>query len=193
MATTSTQAPPTSDPSVVARLASKRDKWKGEAARLATEKAATEKERDDLKKQLEGLSGSGDRVKELEAQLRTMKHRGLFDRLAGESGAKQKALDTLFRESGYRADGDEPDEKAIRAALEKLRESHDFAFEAREEGGEGEERPASEKKKPAPDAGRGKPSDGKGTVYITREQLADPKWALDPANAEIKKTAKVRG
>lgn len=199
MATQSTStAPPTSDPSVVARLASKRDKWKAEAGKLATAKDAAEKRARELEQKLQDLE-KGDapaRVKELEAQLRTLKHRATFDRLARERGAAPDVLDDLFALSGYKAEGDEPDEAAIGKLLDDAA-AHPARsrFFAEWDGDEGEgeegggEPPA---RRPAPDAGRGARNRGEGTVYLTRDQLADPAFMLDPRNADLKARARVK-
>lgn len=195
MATTNT-APPTSDPQVVARLASKRDKWKGEARKLSDAHAEATKTIAELQKKLQDLekADAPARVKELEGQLRTLKHRALFDRLARERGASADVLDDLFALSGYKAEGDEPDEadigKLLDAAAAHPSRSRFFAEWDGEEGDD--QGGAKEPPAPAPDAGRGRRNGGEGTVYITRDQLADPKFMLDPRNAELKARAKIK-
>lgn len=169
----------------------RRDHWKGIATTALTERDDARKELDTLRAKLKEVEGAPDRARQLEGELKTLRTRHTFDRLARERGASDEVLDDLFQLSGFKG---ELDEKAAAKWLDEAKEhparSRHFAKadEAEEKGDEPEEKPA---KKPSPETGRGKRADGKGTVTITRAMLADPAWALDPRNAEIKRTAKV--
>lgn len=188
------------DPSVVARLASQRGHYKTQARETA-------KERDTLKEQLKALATEleaakkGDqsgRVKELEGELRTLRHRRAFDRLAKERGAADDVLDDLFDLLKYKADKDDPDEDAIAKMLDdaaKHRARSRFFAEwdgDDDEGDEEEERTPPRREAPV-DGGRGGRHRPEGSVAITREQLADPKFMLDPRNAARIKNAKIKG
>lgn len=189
------------DSGKITRLAIQRTKYRDAARKAIKDHKAANARVAELETQLDGLkkSDSSGRVQELEGQLRTLKHRRAFDRAAKAAGVKDEDLDDLFALSGYRAEGDEPDAKAIGRLLDdaKAHPSRQRYFGQDEGGeaegqGEGREGPPPARKEPPADAGRGRRGDGKGTVYVTAEQLADPKWALDPRNAEVKKTAKIR-
>lgn len=125
--TTSTvAAPPTSDPQIVARLASKRDKWKGQAQSLTTERDALKIERDRLLKENEDLkkkadtSASARRVQELEGKLLETEHRKVFDRVAKAAGVPEDSLDLVYQQTGYKPEG-EPDEATIGASIEEAK------------------------------------------------------------------------
>lgn len=173
---------------VLGRYKAKLKEQSGTIAEGRKARAALQKQVEDL-----GKADRSGRVKELETEVRTLRHRGAFDRLAKARGAADEDLDDLFALSGYKAEGDAVDEKALGKLLdEQVAHPARKKYFAAAEGDAGDERPAPGAKEPPPDVGRGKRGDGKGTVYVTREQLADPKWALDPKNAEIRRTAKVR-
>lgn len=185
------QAPSAAQGEIIGRMKAKIKELSRRLQKKTDSESALAKKVGDLEK-----ADQSGRVKELEAEVRTLKHRGAFDRAAKARGAADEDLDDLFALSGYRAEGDTVDEKALGRLLDE-QAAHPsrkkfFARAEGEGGGEGEERPAPTPKaqEPGPDAGRGKRTDS--TVYITREQLADPKWALDPRNAELKRTAKVK-
>lgn len=187
------------DPSVVARLASQRGHYKTQARAAAEERDAARKEADALKAELE-TAKKGDqagRVKELEGELRTLKHRRSFDRLAKERGASEDVLDDLFDLLKYKADKDDPDEDAIAKMLDDASKhparSRFFAeWDGDEEADEEEERTPARRETPV-DGGRGGRHRAEGSVSLTREQLADPKFMLDPRNAARIKNAKIKG
>lgn len=202
------------DPAVISRMASQRGHYKQQAR-------ATAKELGEAREQLKTLSGEletlkkGDqsgRVKELESELRTLRHRRAFDRLAKERGASDDVLDDLFEVLKYRADKDDPDELAIGKLLDEAKEhkgrSRFFAAPSADDdddqadddepgsrfGDRGRERKAEPPaRKPGTDPGRGgrsRPEDGPS---LTRDQLSDPKFMLDPRNAERIRNARIRG
>lgn len=195
------------DSGKITRLAIQRTQYRDAARKAIRENKAALQKIAELEGQLDGLkkADSSGRVAELEGQLRTLKHRSAFDRAAKLAGVKEEDLDDLFSLSGYRAEGEEPDAKTIGRLIDdaKAHPSRKRYFaEAEGEGqaegaaeGQGDAKPAQApaRKEPPPDAGRGKRGDGKGTVYLTREQLADPKFMLDPRNRDLIKGAKVKG
>jgi hypothetical protein len=204
-----TEKPAGPDPDLVARLATQKRKFKDSAKQLTAERKDLRKQVETLTAQLEKLSKEtpAGKVQELETQLRTLKHRGVFDRLARDRGAPDDVLDDLFVLLKYQADKDEPDEAAIAklldAAAEHPSRSRFFAAWDDDDDDQGGAEPESEPsrtdreeiapgRRTAPDAGRGGRPRESGGVTLTRDQLADPRFMLDPKNAELKKTAKIR-
>ena len=202
----------------IARLASQRTKYRDAARAAVKERKAAANQLEEALQQIEGLKkgDASSRVKELEGQLRTLRHRGAFDRMAKARGASDEDLDDLFALSGYKADADEPDEKALGRLLDdqKVHPARKKYFAAatddedddqgeggrgdgdrdgdRRRNGRGNEELTPGRREPSPDSGRGRRTDGKGTVFLTRDQLSDPKFMLDPRNAQLKLTAKIR-
>lgn len=188
------------DAGTIGRLAAQRQHYKQQSRQVIKERDEARKQLADLAKQVEDLKkgDSSGRVKELETELRTVRHRRAFDRLAKERGASDDVLDDLFEVLKYKADSDEPDEAAIAKLLDAASEhparSRFFAEwdgDDDDDQGGGDRQPEPVRQ-PSPDAGRGSRHDGKGTVYITRDQLSDPAFMLNPANQELLKNAKVR-
>src|SRR5271157_4858840 len=116
--------------------------------------------------------------------------------------AKAAALKHLWQVSGYKAEADEPDEKALGKLVEDLRKSADYAFEPSDNADFGmrnaeskiQNRQSSRTKygletgaAPEP-AGGGRSTErnkgGDGTI-VTAEMRADPRFMLDPRNREI--------
>ena len=61
--------------------------------------------------------------------IRDRRHYDKFAELAKGAKAKDAALKHLWQVSGYKAEADEPDEKALGKLVEDLRKSADYAFE----------------------------------------------------------------
>ena len=115
----------TTDP-LIPRLASQRTRFRTErdsarkeladaraaVARLTSENATLATRAD--------ASASLKRVDELTAELRTIKHKAVFDRVAKAKGATDDVLDLLYTNSGYKAAGDQADESAIGTLLDGL-------------------------------------------------------------------------
>jgi hypothetical protein len=120
-ATPTPAAPPTSDPEIVARLASKRDKWRTQAKTAQEERDAARQERDALKTELDQLKASpaSKQVEQLRQQLRETKHRVKFDELARAKGVDPESLDLFYQLSGYTPEADEIDEDAIGGLIDE--------------------------------------------------------------------------
>ncbi len=156
---------------------------------------------------LEAKPEASARIAELEASIRDRDHFAEFSKMALESKAKAKALRQLWRDAkdrGYEATGDEPDEKALQAAVARLKSEVDYAFDpetdatttaAREAA-----RPTSRTKyglemrgeEPA-GAGRSERNKGADGTIVTQEMRADPKFMLDPKNRELIRDAALGG
>jgi hypothetical protein len=174
----SESAPPRADAShdTVARLASQRSKFRA-AAEVAT-----------LKQQVidAAKTGGAEEIAALKATIRDNAHRGTFDRLAKAAGVKEKALNDLWERSGYKAEGDVPDESKIKAAIDKQKADRDYLFEPATEaasGAEGLEGPDTPPEpKPGPGRGQGGTQRAAGGQFqATDAQLRDPNWCF--ANA----------
>lgn len=120
------------------------------------------------------------RVDELTAELRGIKHRAVFDKLASEAGVKPGAVDDLYRLSEYKADADTVDEAAVKSLIEAQKASRGFLFG---EADEATEQPAPGT--PAPDqqlpAGPGVNRGGsilKGPRQFTEAQLSDAEFCM---------------
>ena len=178
-----------SDPSIVARIAAKRDKWKSQAAAVTAERDAAIKERDAARAELRRLDETpqAKQIAALKQQIRERDHRAVFDRIAGDKGVIKTAMDDLWKLSEYKAETDTIDEEAIGALIDaqKTERAHLFgeAPSVKEEGGE---KPITPGPKPVPAASRGGPHNpSKSGVVVTRDQRMDPKFMLNPANKEI--------
>jgi hypothetical protein len=189
----------------IARLANQRTKFRGAATKLTSERDTARTElataRADLV-EAQKHAGAAAELAALREQVKADKHRGKFDELAREAGAKPKALDDLWERSGYKADGDVPNEKAMAKLIEAQREARDYLFEA--EGtpaapGDDEEDDGApdvkelEPARPGPARGQGgtKKSSGSQTQF-TDAQLRDPEWCF--ANAgKLAAAAKAAG
>jgi hypothetical protein len=172
----------------VARLATQRSKFRAVAKTLTGE-------RDQLRAQVvkleaavleAGKTGGAARIAELEGQLRDQSHRGKFNELARAAGVRANALDDLWERSGYKAEGDVPDEARMTAAITKQKTDRDYLFEATTdpaEGLEGQEGPDTPPEpKPGPGRGQGGTQRATGGQFqATDAQLRDPAWCF--ANA----------
>jgi|SRR5271166_6948652 len=116
---------PSSDAEHFARLGAQRKKWKDAAARLTTE-------RDEIKKELDELKAkpTDPTAVQLRAELRELKHRQVFDRLARESKARPEALDDLWKLSGYTAETDLADEVKLKEMIESQAKTRAYLFDS---------------------------------------------------------------
>ena len=174
----------------IARLAAQRTKFRGAVAKLTTERDAANTRIAQLEADLTEARKAGPAVEELaalKAQVKLEKHRGKFDELARAAGAKEKGLADLWEKSGYKAEGDVPDEAAIKAAIARQQTERDYLFEPPGDNGQGEAEggpdvttpPELEQPRPGPARGQGgtRRSTGSAT-QVTDAQLRDPAWMM---------------
>ena len=188
---TATAAPPApaaeaSDIGTVARLGAKASKFKSIAKKQASDLEQAQAKVTELEKKLADLekSGGAQRIAELELKLKEVGHRSKFNDAAKAAGADERALDDIWEKSGYKAEGDTPDEGKIKAAIESVKTNKPFFFKA-----DGQQ--ATEQPQIVPGPGRGQggtaPNDA-GPLGITQAQLRDPNWCRQN-QAAIQKAA----
>ncbi len=178
-------------------LTSERDEYRDALSEVSTE-------RDSLRSAPEAAS----RIAELEASIRDRDHFAEFSKMALESKAKAKALRQLWRDAkdrGYKPESDEVDEKALQAAVARLKTEVDYAFDPETEtnvtAAREAARPTSRTKYGLDVEGPITPGGGrssernKGTdgTIVTQEMRADPKFMLDPKNRELIRDAALGG
>jgi hypothetical protein len=172
----------------IARLAAQRTKFRGAVAKLTGQRAEDATRIAKLEADLAEARKAEGAVKELadlKAKVKLDGHRGKFNELARAAGAREKALEDLWEKSGYKADGDLPDETAIKAAIAKQQTDRDYLFEPPGENGQGGSEggpdesgePEAEQPRPGPARGQGgtRKSSGSAT-QITDAQMRDPLW-----------------
>ncbi len=178
------------------KLGSERDDYRESLSKLSDERNA-------LKSQVASPDALTARIAELESSIRDRQHYDKFVELAKGAKAKETALKHLWQVSGYKAEADEIDEKALGKLVDRLRQEADYAFDRHDED-PGFSTVTRESVKarsglefrntPAP-AGGGRSSrnqGGDGTI-ITAEMRADPRFMLDPRNRELIATAAKEG
>jgi hypothetical protein len=155
-------------------------------------------ERDALKAKVADPDAQTARIAELEAAIRDRQHYDKFAELARAAKAKEAAVKHLWQVSGYQADADEIDEKALQSLVVKLKQDADYCFEADTASvtGAAKEaaRPTSRTKygldmtdAPTPASGgrSGERNQGADGTIITAEMRMDPKFMLDRRNREL--------
>jgi hypothetical protein len=160
---------------LIGRLKSKLKEFGTRLGALEAERDAAVKQRDaaqaaatdaETKFNAEPLKGEVERLK---GELREKTHRTVFDRLAAEKGVAKDALDLLYQNSGYKADKDEADEKAIGVLIDDLKAKPGVSRLF----GEGQAPPPP----PAPGGGQGGRPENHGSKFrVTQAQLRDPEW-----------------
>lgn len=151
------------------------------AAKLGGAIARLKADRKALRDEVATLKGSGDASKlksELDAakaELRTTKHRRVFDEAAKKAKVKEGALDDLWNASGYKADADEPDAKAIEASIGELRKAKAFYFDP-EEQGDGQGQGEGNKLQPGAGASRGKPPGDPAKMRVSAAERTNPQF-----------------
>jgi hypothetical protein len=123
-------------------------------------------------------------------ELRTLKHKLEFSKVAKAHGAKEDAIDDLYLLSGYKAEKDDVDAKAFESILGEMKTAKAYAFT--EPAAEGEGRviegagTPTPTPRPVPAAGRG-PGHNPATtgLKISKDQMMDPKFMLNPANKAV--------
>jgi hypothetical protein len=169
----------------VARLATQRSKFRAAAKSLTTERDQLRAENTKLRAEVAeaGKTGGAARIAELEGQLRNQGHRAKFDALARAAGVKPNAMDDLWERSGYKAEGDLPDEAKIAAAIAEQRTKREYLFNASTEAAEGAEGLEGPDTPPEPKPGPGRGQGGTqraagGQFGATDAQLRDPAWCF---------------
>ncbi len=116
-------AAPSSELDTVARLGAQRKKWKDAASRLTTERDAYKTELDALK-----AKPADPTATQLRAELREIKHRLVFDKIATELHARPEAMEDLWKLSGYTPEADVADEEAIKGVIAEQAKTRAYLF-----------------------------------------------------------------
>ncbi len=162
-------------------------------------------ERDAKIAAIEAKPEASSRIAELEASIRDRSHFDKFAELAKGAKAKDAALKHLWQVSGYKAEADAIDEKALQSLVARLKTEAGYAFDPEPadtaKAAQEAARTTSRTKygldvgSAAQPAGGGRSlrnQGGDGTI-VTQEMRADPKFMLDPRNREIITTAAKEG
>ena len=180
----------------IARLAGSRDKWRTLAEKSIPERDGLRKEVAQLKLDvIEAVkNGGAAEIAALKATIKSNAHRGKFNELATAAGVKPKALEDLWNHSGYKAEGDAPDEAAITKAIETQRTERDYLFGDAPAGDEtGVETPEpgfidgppEPPKLVKPGVGRGQSGTQRATgdqFQMSDAQMRSPEWCFANQN-----------
>lgn len=170
--------------------------------KLAEENETLKKQADagksDLQKQIDALTAERDSWKSkaeaapseiqqenerLTGELRTIKHRGAFEKVAKEQNIRPDAIEAAWKLSGYEADSDTPDEGKIRSVVGDAVKANPFlaqpAGETLAAGPRGSQQPL---RTSVDSGGRGAPVATSGVTRVRKSDMQDPKWILDPRN-----------
>ena len=144
--------------------------YKTQAAK-AEEEAA--KARDELVKARSAAGTPSDAQRELEslrAEVRTQKHREVFNQAAAAAGVRPEAVSDLWSVSGYKPEADVPDPKAAAAVIAEALKSRPWLMAA----------PTTEQPKtdsqPGPGLSRGALQSLPGRFVVTMANMRDPGW-----------------
>jgi hypothetical protein len=160
----------------VAALKEKNTSLESQIATLTTENSG-------LKSQVSNPSADRKRVQELLGEIKAGKHKAAFAKLAKDAGAAEDLIEDLYERSGYKAEADDPDDEALAAVLDELKEKKPSAF--RPPAKADETTTAAKTVKTPAGTGRGAPAKGGEGTIITAEQRADPMFMLNPKNKQI--------
>ncbi len=164
-------------------------------------------ERDAKITAIEAKPDASTRIAELEASIRDRNHFDKFAELAKGAKAKDKAVKQLWRDAkdrGYKPESDEIDDKALQAAVAKLKSEVDYAFDPEPTDTTKDAREAARttsrtkyglemRGEEAAGGGRQERNKGADGTIVTQEMRADPKFMLDPKNKEIIRDAALGG
>ena len=155
---------------VVGRLKSKIHEFRRErdAARTEAEEAKTKITA--LEQELADHPAAK-RSKELEQQIRGIRHRKVFDEIARKAGVRPEGLDDLYNLSGYEPSGDLPDEDAVAALVEAQKTKRAYLFEIIDPNA-----PPVLQTKPGPASGQGPGARGSTTGFELPAN-DDPRWS----------------
>lgn len=166
------------DTGLVARLASRARGLK-EALQAATAERDTLRARAaQLEQQVAELGQRTDataaaaRVEELTAELRGLRHRAVFERVAAARKARPEAIEDLWQLSGYRPEADQADEAALGQLLDAQAKQRPYLFADAGQGGQ----TAAEPPRPGPASGQGGPAAAPGKMAVSRKDLTNTQW-----------------
>ena len=180
----------------ISTLTSERDEYRTALTDVAAERDA-----------LKTAPDAATRIAELEASIRDRTHFDKFAELAKGAKAKEAALKHLWQVSGYKAEADDIDEKALQSLVAKLKSEADYAFDPEPSSNTTAAQDAARPRETSrtkygldigsagEPAGGGRASRNQGAdgTIITQEMRADPKFMLDPRNKEIIRDAALGG
>jgi hypothetical protein len=187
-------APATSDTvTAVDLLKADNERLNGEVAKLTAklEKFADYgdliKERDKLKAEVGTPDEWRKRAEDAQGELRTMRHKQAFAQHAEAEGVARDEIDDLYTLSGYKAERDDIDEAALKTLIADQKKTRPRFFQPpADSASTPTPTPTSTQQKPVPGQGRGAHHDtSKSGITLTEEQLADPKFMLDPRNKAL--------
>ena len=121
----------------------------------------------------------------------TAQHFDKFAELAKGAKAKDAALKHLWQVSGYKAEADEIDEKALQSLVARLKTEADYAFDPEDDNATKAAQEAARvtsrtkygldmAEQPPAGGGRANRNQGGDGTIVTQEMRADPKFMLDP-------------
>jgi hypothetical protein len=124
-----------------------------------------------------------------QGELRSVRHRATFKEVALANGVKPRAVDSLYRLSGYEpGESDEADPETVKQTIAAARDDFEFCFEPVATEVESPPPPTT---KPAPEAkprpaavatGKGKTPPAPDRFRVSRSDTSNPAWLL--ANKE---------
>jgi hypothetical protein len=154
-----------------ARMGRQLERYKAKLKAEADARQKAESERDELKKS----PAPEDVVKErdaLKGQIRSGKHRAAFDAAAKAAKVRPEALDDLWELSKLDTSADEPDAKAIEAAIGDKVKARPYLLDG---AGDAVKEAAKAPLNPGPGSQRGARGDV-GGMTVSRSQLCDGEW-----------------
>jgi hypothetical protein len=158
MSETATQTVNTEGAHAIARRMAKTLELKNAIANLTTQRDEANKRADKADKALSDLQAKHEasplakQNAQLKQQLRDVEHRKTFDALAKEKGVtNEKAIDTLYEKSGWKAEADEFDADQMGATIDTTLEEHAYLKTATQNG----QQENGSQVKPAPGKGQG--------------------------------------
>jgi hypothetical protein len=182
-AATTTPPPASQTPDgLISRLGGKVRKWKDAASTAAKERDEAKGENAKLLAQIKDLTGKADgneAAKQRDAlaqQLRDIKHQAAFKKIADpESKMTEAQVKDLWQLSGYKAEAEEPDPKAIAGIIETQKKERAYLFNA--QGQQQAQAQDDGDARPAVGGGKGySDASNQGHFIVTRAQAADPQF-----------------
>jgi hypothetical protein len=156
----------------------------GYAVKLGRKIARYKSERDESRAKLEAAEKELAELKakpvdktavELRAELREIKHRAVFDKIAADLKAKPEALRDLWELSKYTPETDVADEAKIKELIGEQAKSRSYLFTEAAPSEPGKAKPA-ETKPPGPGNNRGGLVTNSGKFQVSRQQTRDREW-----------------